>query len=304
MPQLTRQRSAADAAVGEPEEFSVHENYWVREETADGRTYFFNRATGASQWHVPDDQYNSRVPKVQLNKYREDLIRFPASSKAGMKVDCVMEVPSQNFGPSESEILEEQRRAQEEADRKRKEEEDDWARNNPIVLRHPHLTLHIISAKGLRDTDFMPGKDKSDPYCLVQVLGKTIAVKTHVVQDQLDPTWDFEVAVQGYDDKDSLEFSVWDADEIRPLTGGSATFNAVVDDGDDLLGRIILTPEMIHEMTGPQTFELEETGEEPAFLTIWPEVTYTEEYLDPRENFSAWKEGGGEALDSLAKLGA
>lgn len=303
MPQRTRQLSVAESAVGGPEEFSVHENYWVREETADGRTYFFNRATGASQWHVPDDKYNSRVPNVQLNKYREDLIRFPADSKAGMKVDCVMEVPSQNFGPSESEILEQMRLEQEEAERKRKEEEDEWARKNPVILRHPHLTLHIISAKGLRDTDFMPGKDKSDPYCLVQVLGKEIAVKTHVVQDQLDPVWDFVLPIEGYEDTDSLEFSVWDADEIRPLTGGSETFNAVVDDGDDLLGRTIVTPEMIREMKEPTTFELEETGEEPAFLTLWTEVTYTEEYLDPRENLEAWTGSRPATSDPLSKLG-
>lgn len=279
---------AAEKNPGGPEEFSVHENYWVREETADGRIYFFNRATGATQWHVPTDMYLSRVPDVQLNKYKEDLVRFPAVSKAGMKVDCVMEVPSTHFGPSESEILEQMRLEQEEADRKRKAEEDEWARNNPVVLRHPHLTIHIISAKGLRDTDFMPGKDKSDPYCLMQVVGKDIAVRTHVVQDQLDPVWDYSLEIEGYADKDSLEFSVWDADEIRPLTGGSETFSACVDDGDDLLGRIILTPEMIHSMNGPTEFELEEAGEEQAFITLWPEVTYTEEYLDPRENVEAW----------------
>merc|ERR1712232_173821 len=78
---VTSTAPAQSAAVcGNGTGFGVREDVWTRELTDDGRIYYFNRATGASQWHLPD----------QLED--EGLTVFPTHAKAMLRVDCVTEV--------------------------------------------------------------------------------------------------------------------------------------------------------------------------------------------------------------------
>merc|ERR1711920_986209 len=54
------------------------------------------------------------------------------------------------------------------------------------------LQVGIISARSLRDADWLPGGGKSDPYVQVEVRGKPHATfKTPVVNNTCDPVWNF-----------------------------------------------------------------------------------------------------------------
>merc|ERR1712232_14729 len=78
---VTSTAPAQSAAVcGNGTGFGVREDVWTRELTDDGRVYYFNRATGASQWHLPD----------QLSD--QGLTVFPTHAKAMLRVDCITEL--------------------------------------------------------------------------------------------------------------------------------------------------------------------------------------------------------------------
>merc|ERR1719453_1510 len=97
-------RSAAIAGRGTG--FAVHENVWTRELTDDGRVYNYNRATGSSQWHLPNDMYQSSTVSKSENSQQGPpaTVVWPTHAKATLWVDCVTEVlPEQMLdagGPS------------------------------------------------------------------------------------------------------------------------------------------------------------------------------------------------------------
>merc|ERR1719424_397981 len=66
---------------------TVHEDDWQRQQAPDGRTYYFNRNTGASQWHLPNELYTSQRGKAQPKE-----VRFPTEAAAMLHVNCVTEV--------------------------------------------------------------------------------------------------------------------------------------------------------------------------------------------------------------------
>lgn len=78
----------------------------------------------------------------------------------------------------------------------------------------PPLKVTIISARGLRNADWLPGTGKSDPYCTCEVQGKLALqkIKTKVINDNLNPAWDHEGEIQGYSVGDDLVFNVFDHD--------------------------------------------------------------------------------------------
>jgi hypothetical protein len=117
----------------------------------------------------------------------------------------------------------------------------------------------IKSASGLRDTDFLPGVDKSDPYCVCQIVGKPdTKVTTRVISDCLDPVWNEEVTVGPYEAGDSLVFSVYDED-----LGNDALCT------DDLLGTVTVAPQDVFSTDGLRELPLEEAGKGiTASLTI------------------------------------
>mmetsp|Transcript_7324 Transcript_7324/g.20031 ORF Transcript_7324/g.20031 Transcript_7324/m.20031 type:complete len:96 (+) Transcript_7324:76-363(+) len=78
--------------------FGAKENVWKRELTEDGRVYFFNRATGTSQWHLPNDLYvSSRDSTNDSQKAPEMTVVFPTLAKPMLCVDCVTESATGSF---------------------------------------------------------------------------------------------------------------------------------------------------------------------------------------------------------------
>jgi len=98
---------AGNGTVSVDQHFGVLENVWTRESGEDGRVYYFNRATGSSQWHLPNDFYESSVlapaPPGQKNDGEsQGTVVFPTTAKATLRVDCVTEVlpnSSQDLSP-------------------------------------------------------------------------------------------------------------------------------------------------------------------------------------------------------------
>lgn len=78
------------AYTGQGTGFLVPQDVWTREFTEDGRVYYYNRATGSSQWHLPNHLYQSARVKGQE---APDLV-FPGKARAMLRVDCVTEAAS------------------------------------------------------------------------------------------------------------------------------------------------------------------------------------------------------------------
>jgi len=76
------------------------------------------------------------------------------------------------------------------------------------------LRISILGASGLRNADWAPGTGVSDPYCTCEIRGKPHAAKieTHVVKNNLDPTWDYEAELPEFAAGDCLVFKVCDQD--------------------------------------------------------------------------------------------
>eukprot|EP00419_Tripos_fusus_P029087 CAMPEP_0172700706 /NCGR_PEP_ID=MMETSP1074-20121228/31099_1 /TAXON_ID=2916 /ORGANISM="Ceratium fusus, Strain PA161109" /LENGTH=1116 /DNA_ID=CAMNT_0013522133 /DNA_START=152 /DNA_END=3500 /DNA_ORIENTATION=+ len=95
------------------------------------------------------------------------------------------------------------------------------------------LRLTIVGAKGLRNADWLPGTGKSDPYCVCEVEGRPEIpkVQTGVINDDLDPIWDFDAEIHGFNPGDSLAFHVYDKDWGKK---------------DDFLGTLTLRSEVFY----------------------------------------------------------
>lgn len=100
----TMSRTAAISGKGTG--FAVHDNVWTRELTEDGRVYYYNRATGSSQWHLPNDMYQSSTQSKSETSQQDSgaTVVWPTHAKATLWVDCVTEVLPENLvdagGPS------------------------------------------------------------------------------------------------------------------------------------------------------------------------------------------------------------
>lgn len=76
------------------------------------------------------------------------------------------------------------------------------------------IQVTILGARGLRNADFVPGLGLSDPYCVCAVIGKPhMRIQTPVVDDDLDPAWNFSKDLPDYTVGDQLKFEVWDKDQ-------------------------------------------------------------------------------------------
>mmetsp|Transcript_103763 Transcript_103763/g.288928 ORF Transcript_103763/g.288928 Transcript_103763/m.288928 type:complete len:408 (-) Transcript_103763:231-1454(-) len=85
------------------------------------------------------------------------------------------------------------------------------------------LTVRIVAARGLRNTDWLPGAGKSDCYCIVKVSGDEQELfRTKTINDTLDPIWNEEAKFSEYTPGASLEFSVWDKDLVTSTLLGKA----------------------------------------------------------------------------------
>lgn len=97
-----------------------------------------------------------------------------------------------------------------------------WRNDEPTQpvqhLRQDALCVTILSARGLRNADWGFGdKDnKSDPYCVCEIPGKQGAkVRTHAIQNTLNPVWNTEVVMRDWQVGDSLKFTVYDKDIMK-----------------------------------------------------------------------------------------
>jgi len=184
-----------------PETFGVNEDVWTRQQHEDGRVFFFNRATGASQWHVPNDVYRT---KMSGHDSQSETIAFPAISNAVLKVDCVAELPPSMYHQETVRIEIPQAPPPEVV------KQDTFAPEPGI------LYISIVAARNLPDGDFMPGADVSDPYCTVEIVGKPQSkLSTHSCKNTLEPEWDFSGIMPGYAEGDVLLFKVWDEDSYK-----------------------------------------------------------------------------------------
>jgi len=220
----------------------VEEGEWRRETMSDGRTYFFNKVTGASQWHVPNDVYISRCLAKGDNECREpDNTIPPSAAKALMKVDCLTEVPAHSRKARQ--ILKSVLQKVDAGFIKAGEDAGD----NEVPPPKAILRVQMISARGLMDADFMPGADKSDPYCTCEVYGTPdVRLETEVIQDDLNPKWNHqEEILEGWEEGDLIMFRVFDKD---------------VDD-DQPLGHVVVDPAELNGK-GPTELKLDEAGED------------------------------------------
>eukprot|EP00443_Scrippsiella_acuminata_P053132 CAMPEP_0115413128 /NCGR_PEP_ID=MMETSP0271-20121206/21913_1 /TAXON_ID=71861 /ORGANISM="Scrippsiella trochoidea, Strain CCMP3099" /LENGTH=287 /DNA_ID=CAMNT_0002837403 /DNA_START=51 /DNA_END=914 /DNA_ORIENTATION=+ len=75
------------------------------------------------------------------------------------------------------------------------------------------LKVVIVSCRGLRNADWMPGWGTSDPYCVCSIVGKRgQSFKTKVMQNTLNPIWNHHGELSGFAAGDTLEFKVFDQD--------------------------------------------------------------------------------------------
>lgn len=100
----------------------------------------------------------------------------------------------------------------------------------------PALEVEIIRATDLMIADigiFQAGS--SDPYCHVELSGKTHTRQTTAVIDKnLNPEWNEVFQFKDYEEGDGLHFEVWDKDP--PMLGLKS---------DDLLGKCSLDPHQV-----------------------------------------------------------
>jgi len=88
------------------------------------------------------------------------------------------------------------------------------------------VVVTIVGARGLRDSDWLPGAGKPDCYVEVRSADKLLHT-TEVINNTCEPVWAEEKPLTELEAGASLEFTVWDKDTI----------------GSDLLGKAVLNPE-------------------------------------------------------------
>jgi hypothetical protein len=162
------------------------------------------------------------------------------------------------------------------------EETDGHDSTIKIKIQHaPHDYAHepeirtfvkIISAHNLRAADF---GGKSDPYAVCQIMGKPKSkMQTKVLFRSLDPVWDEEDEIVGFDEEDNLHFEVWDFDYVG---------------APDSLGHATIPNETFfpHGWAGP--LYLTDCGGKQSYLQVEIEVDtppIPEEPIDPLEQIT------------------
>jgi len=115
------------------------------------------------------------------------------------------------------------------------------------------LRMSVFAAHGLRDADWLPGGGKSDPYAVVEVIGKPeTRFETEVVNSSCDPVWNVVADVPGYEPGDNIVVTIYDKDPMK---------------SDDKLGEVVITSE---QLAGgiEGDFALEQAGNDNATVTL------------------------------------
>jgi Ca2+-dependent lipid-binding protein len=125
-----------------------------------------------------------------------------------------------------------------------------------VAVVHPKVRVTVFSARDLRNSDWI---GKSDPYCTCEVVGKAdTKFETAAIAESLNPRWDHEGEVVGYQVGDSITLTVKDKDPLKP---------------DDILGKATLPCDSFLESGFSGDLQLSETSTAtPSFLNVTVEV--------------------------------
>jgi len=104
------------------------------------------------------------------------------------------------------------------------------------------MTVMIVGAKGIRNSDWLPGLGKPDCYCTASVAGNQL-YKTKTIDNSMAPEWSEEFDVE-LGEEQQLEFSVYDSDLI----------------GADFLGKVSVKSQQIMEAGLNNDFFMEDAG--------------------------------------------
>jgi len=149
-------------------------------------------------------------------------------------------------------------------------------------VKGPKFVFMIVGARGIRNTDWLPGLGKPDCYCEVKSGGQLIHT-TRIINDSMVPRWAEEFNVDDLNDNENLEFKVYDKDVM----------------GADYLGKVVLQPDAFAEKGCCQDFEMAEAGKNiKAYLGLKMKTRGQEEYpAGPPSSFEVEVEKGEEAKE-------
>lgn len=103
------------------------------------------------------------------------------------------------------------------------------------------LKVKIVSASGLKDEDYFMNGD-SDPFCVCEIPGKPDSrVQTPVVEESLNPAFGQEFDIAGYENGDSLTFSIYDSDGSESTLLGKTTVSSSAFTPNDFQGEVSLS---------------------------------------------------------------
>mmetsp|Transcript_45966 Transcript_45966/g.142330 ORF Transcript_45966/g.142330 Transcript_45966/m.142330 type:complete len:396 (+) Transcript_45966:1-1188(+) len=75
------------------------------------------------------------------------------------------------------------------------------------------VKVAVVSARGLRNADWLPGAGMSDVYCVCSVVGKPhLTTRTVTCNNTLSPVWNHQFELPGFQRGDCLQFDVMDRD--------------------------------------------------------------------------------------------
>ncbi|CAK9036669.1 Ras GTPase-activating protein 4 (Calcium-promoted Ras inactivator) (Ras p21 protein activator 4) (RasGAP-activating-like protein 2) [Durusdinium trenchii] len=102
-----------------------------------------------------------------------------------------------------------------------------------MMLPDSKLEVRILSARDLKASDvYLLQQSSSDPYCKCEVVGKPLSrFRTKTVDQNLFPVWNHQSRLRGYEQGDSIKFTIFDEDYVSQ---------------DDELGYAVLKSEDFH----------------------------------------------------------
>jgi len=142
----------------------------------------------------------------------------------------------------------------------------------------PKFSVMIVGARGIRNTDWLPGTGKPDCYCEVKCGDKDL-YKTKTIDNCMVPRWLEEFEVWEFEETSKLEFKVYDKDLV----------------GSDYLGKVVLTADSFMGKGCNADFPMLEAGNNvKAYLGVKIKMTDQEDYpVGPPPEFEVTVEMGG-----------
>jgi len=137
----------------------------------------------------------------------------------------------------------------------------------------PALVVTVVGARGLRNSDWLPGSGKPDCYCGVASAGKDLYT-TRVIEDVLEPVWAEEFEVAEFADGAPLEFFVYDKDYVST----------------DFLGKAVLEAKDYAAVGFNGELKLADAGVDEAYIKVKVKVAGEELPQGPMAEFTATME--------------